>query len=283
VHIIGFSRMIGMNGSINSLDHENPVRRLILWSDQVGALFMNIRPLFPASAVFASSSSQLTQTLSQSVTKAYSCGGFEGLPSWQRVQAEGKLFENLVSLIEDIELVAFTGAQAILENNSFSVGALIDLRDSIIHRLLYLAPASQDGDDEYSMEECARLTMLLIILDRLFSPVLPGAYFQITHMVADRLASVIAERDLVEDWVGHEWAALWICFVGTSVSINNPSTRSGFVGAGALICRALFRGPEEMDRELEGGLRPYARAPLLYGSDLFEAFVVDLKERFSTL
>jgi hypothetical protein len=283
VHILGFSRMIGMNGGINSLDRENPVRRLILWSDQVGALFMNMRPLFPASAVFASSPSSLSQTLNLSITETYSRGGFEGLPSWQRMQAEGKLSENLLIVIEDIELVTFIGAQAILDTSSFSVGAMVDLRDSIIHRLLYLAPQSQDSDDEYSIEECARLTMLLITLDRLFCPVLPGAYFQLTHMVADRLASVIANRDLVKDWAGHEWTALWICFIGTSVSTNNPSTRSSFVGAGATICPALFRGEEDMDRELERGMRPYPRAPSLYGSELFEAFVVDLKERASAL
>lgn len=283
VHILGFSRMIAINGGINSLERENPVRRLILWSDQVGALFMNMRPLFPASAVFASTTSHLTQTLSQSITKAYSRGGFEGVPSWLRLQAEGKLSENLLSVMEDIELVAFTGAQAIIEDIGISVETLVDWRDSVIHRLLYLAPESQDGDDEYSFEECARLAMILITLDRLFSPVLPGAYFQLTHMVADRLASLIVDRNLAEDWVAHEWAALWICFIGAGVSTNNPSTRSGFIGAGAPLCRVLFRGPEEMDRELEAGLRPYARVPTLHGSELFGAFVEDLKERISAL
>jgi len=70
VHILGFSRMIAVNGGINFLDRDNPVRRLILWSDQVGALVMNMQPLFPASAVFTDSS-RLSQNMSQQVTKQY--------------------------------------------------------------------------------------------------------------------------------------------------------------------------------------------------------------------
>jgi len=173
-----------MNGGINFLDRNNPVRRLILWSDQVGALVMNMQPSFPAPAVFAASS-RLSQNMSRQVTEQYREGGL----SWQRLQAEGKLSEDLLSIMEDINLVAFTGAEAILDETSFSVAGLVDLRDQIIHRLLYLSPQSQDSDDEYSYEECARLTTLLITLDRRFRPVLLCAYFQLTHMVADRLAA----------------------------------------------------------------------------------------------
>jgi hypothetical protein len=282
VHILGFSRMIAMNGGINFLSRDNPVRRLILWSDQVGALIMNIQPLFPASVVLTASS-RLSQSMSQRVTEQYREGGFQGLLSWQRLQAEGKLSEDLISIMEDINLVAFTGAEAILDETSFSVEGLVDLRDQIIHRLICLSPQSQDSDDEYSYEECARLAMLLITLDRLFSPVLPGAYFQLTHMVADRLAAVITGHPLTNDWADHEWAALWICFVGTSVSTNNPTTRSGFIRAGAPLCRSIFRGPEQMDEELEDGLRAYARPPLLYGSEVIAAFVNDLKDEVSGL
>lgn len=274
--------MIAMNGGISFLDHDNPVRQLILWSDQVGALFMNMRPLFPASAVFAASS-WLSQDISPHVTEQYTEGGFQGLLSWQRMQAEGKVSEDLVSVMEDIDLVAFMGAQAILEGTSLSIAGLIDLRDQIIHRLLHLSPQSQDSDDEYSYEECVRLTMLLITFDRLFSPVLPGAYFQLTHMVADRLAAVISGRPLVNDWAGHEWAALWICFIGTSVSTNNPSTRSSFVRAGAPLCRGLFTCPKQMGEELEDGLRMYTRPPLFYGSEVIEAFVNDLKDEVNDM
>jgi len=185
--------------------------------------------------------------------------------------------------MEDINLVAFTGAEAIIDETSFSVAELVGLRDQIIHHLLYLSPQSQDSDDEYSYEECARLAMLLITLGRLFSPVLPGAYFQLTHMVADRLAAVITGHPLANDRADHEWAALWICFVGTSVSTNNPTTRSGFIRACAPLCRSIFRGPEQMDEELEDGLRAYARPPLLYGSEVIAAFVNDPKDDGSGL
>lgn len=282
VHILGFSRMIAMNGGINFLDRENPVRQLILWSDQMGALFMNMRPLFSASAVFATSS-RISQVVSQPITEQDQGEGFQGLRSWQRMQADGQVSEDLLSILEDINLVALLGSQAIIDGRSFSIASLIDLRDHVIHRLLYLAPQSQDGDDEYSHEECIRLAMLLVTLDRLFSPVLPGAYFQLTHMVADRLAAVISGHSLVKDWAGHEWAALWICFIGTSVSTNNPSTRSSFAGAAAPLCRSLFSGPDQMDEEMEIGLRAYARPPLLYGSEIVEAFVGELKDEVGGL
>jgi hypothetical protein len=277
VHILGFSRMIAMNGGINYLDLDNPVRQLILWSDQVGALFMNMRPLFPASAVFASSF-HVSQNLSPEVTQRYQDGGYQGLVPWQHMQAEGQLSSDLLDTFSDINLVAFIGAQPLL-NETLSATDLISLRDQIIHRLLYLAPHSQDGSDESSHEETVRLAMLLLTLDRLFSPALPAAYFQLTHMVADRLASVVAgSRDLAADWAGHEWAALWICFVGTSGSTNNPSARACFVRAGVPLVRNLFRGVEEMDGGLEVGLRGFASGEGYYGGEEVEAFVGDLRE-----
>ena len=271
--------MIAMNGGINFLDIDNPVRQLILWSDQVGALFMNMRPLFPASAVFAASS-RLSENISQEITNRYQESGFQGLLTWQRMKSEGKLSDDLLDIISDISIVAFTGAQSLLDepSSTFTISSLISLRDQIIHRLLYLSPQSQDGDDEYSYEECVRLAMLLITFDRLFSPALPAAYFQLTHMVADRLAGVVVSRDLASDWVGYEWAALWICFVGTSGSTNNPSARECFVRAGVPLCRALFQRVEQMDQELEGGLRAFAGGPGFYGGELISAFVGDLKE-----
>jgi hypothetical protein len=276
VHILGFSRMIAMNGGINYLDLKNPIRQLILWSDQVGALFMNVRPLFPASAVFASSF-RLSQNLSPQVTERYQEGGFQGLLFWQRMQAEGKLSDELLDIISDINQVAFIGAQFLLDEAT-SVTNMISLRDQIIHRLLYLAPHSQEGTTEAAHEACVGLAMLLLTFDRLFSPALPAAYFQLTHLVADRLADVLAgSRDLATEWAGHEWAALWICFVGTSGSTNNPSARGCFVRAGVPLVRRLCRGVKEMDDGLEAGLRGFAAGPGYYGVQLVEAFVGDLR------
>lgn len=240
---------------------------------------MNMRPLFPASAVFAASS-RLSEKISQQTTDRYQESGLQGLLTWQRMQAEGKLSDDLLDIISDINIVTFTGAQPLLDDPSstFTLTSLISLRDQIIHRLLYLSPQSQDGDDEHSHEECVRLAMLLITFDRLFCPALPAAYFQLTHMVADRLAGVLVSRNLTDDWAGHEWAALWICFVGTSGSTNNPSARECFVRAGVPLCRALFQTVEQMDQELENGLRAFAGGPGFYGGELIGAFVGDLRE-----
>lgn len=277
IHVVGFSRMIAMNGGINYLGLENPVRQLILWSDQVGALFMNMRPLFPASAVFASSF-RLSQKLSPQVAQRYQEGGLEGLLPWQRMQTENKISDDLLDTISDINLVAFIGAQALL--NEFTINDLISLRDQIIQRLVYLGPHSQDGSDESSHEEFVRLAMLLLTFDHLFSPVLPAAYFQLTHMVADRLAGVVAgSRDLAGEWAGLEWAALWICFVGTSGSTNNPSARACFVRAGVPLVRRLFPGVEDMGGGLESGLRTFAGGDGYYGGELVGAFVGDLREK----
>lgn len=285
VHILGLSRMIAINGGINHLDLENPIRQLILWSEQVGALFMNMRPLFPASAVFASSF-RLSQHLSPQVTQRYQEGGFQSLLSWQRMQAEGKLSDHLLDIISDINLVASLGAQFLLDD-SVSIADLISLRDQIIHRLLYLAPHSQEASDEASHEDHVGLAMLLLTFDRLCSPALPAAHFQLTHMVADRLAGGLAgSRDVAGEWAGHEWAALWVCFVGTSGSTNNPSARACFVRAGVPLVRSLFRGVEEMDGGLDAGLRGFAAGPGYYGGELVEAFVADLRHevlrRFET-
>jgi hypothetical protein len=234
----------------------------------MGALFMNIKPTFPHAAV-SSSASGLLQQISQDNPSAVGIH-----QAFQTMQAAQLLPGDLVSILTDLSIVLALGAGTILAQYQTSFTDLLHLRDSLIHRLLDLAPQS-DGDGELSSpEQIVRLTLLLLTLERLFTPILPSAYFQLTHMVADRLAETLSTSLTQDsrDWLGHEWVMLWVCFVGTTASSNNPRPRGGFLKAAA----GLFRDGGQIIGDLEVGLRRFVPSLEVYGEEVVEGFINDL-------
>lgn len=186
----------------------------------------------------------------------------------------------LFDTLEDIYMIAAIGVEGLLKSTGASDSeSLVQLRDGIIQRLIYLAPDTQeeeDDDEDSSTEEAIRLAGLLLAMDRLFSPVLPSAYFQITHMVADRLASLINRESLAVEWADQERIMLWICFIGTSVSSNNPRTRNVFVHAAVLMCMQLFNGPKSLANELEETLGGVMGTAELFEEAELGPFMADL-------
>ena len=266
--------MVEVRGGIRRLAEDTSIRRVILWPDQMGALLLNIRPAFQYSA--ATTSSGVWQRVVQSWQDDLQ------LPQpFHDMQAAQSWSSDLIDILADITFITSQGAESIIPLVQDSVHNLVDIRDSFIHRLLDLAPQSNGygGDDEpsHSPEENVRLSVLLLTLERLFSPVLPSAYFQLTHMIADRLAETLGASLSYHYWSGHEWVALWICFVGTSTSSNNPRTRSSFVSVAANLSLSLFRSIEQMLSELEPGLRAFALSSKVYGSEMMESFAEDLR------
>ena len=243
-------------------------------SDQIGALFMSMRPFFPQTDVL-SSSSRAKQKIKPSVVSRYKLQevpsrAFEGL--LQDESISHALFET----IEDISYVARIGQNILDAIAPSTKSSVVEIRDSILQRLLYLAPLTPETE-EVPPSECLRLALLLLTIDRLLSRVLPSAYFQITHMVADKLAAELESQSMDEEWSGHELIALWICFIGVTVSSNNPRSRAIFIAAAAEVAEPMFDSRNDTINRIRRGL-----SEVLGGSQLYEdaevlAFVSDVQ------
>lgn len=201
---------------------------------------------------------------------------------FQRLLQDNIISRELFEVVEDIACVARVGGANIVDAVDPPIkGTVIEVRDSILRRLIYLASGTQEGEDDLSLGECVRLALLLLTMGRLFSPTLPSAYFQISHMVADRLAGALEPVCMMEECRGHEQMALWICLVGTSVSSNNPATWNVFISSAAHVCRQLFGGPHEMGTTLAAGLAGVTGNGTLYSPNEVMAFVEHVQVQFT--
>jgi len=119
---------------------------------------------------------------------------------------------------------------------------LIELRDVLLHRILSAVDAGPEADGEIGanednfssspgsaspsaiVEECLRLTALVLTLDRLFLPVLPSAYALMVRdaVIGDRLCAILPGPS---DWanLGDEVGLavlLWVCLVGLAAAVR---------------------------------------------------------------
>jgi hypothetical protein len=241
---------------------------------------MNMRPFFPAEEVI-DQENRVRVKYPKSIVEPLHPHSVPN-PHFQDLHNNNIISDGLFEVLEDVHMIAVIGVDDMLKTSDTE--SLIYLRDGIIQRLIFLAPDTQDGDENISKEEYIRLTVLLLILDRLFWPFLPSAYFMLTHMVADRLATALdQESALADNWAGQECVILWICFIGTTLSSNNPRTRSVFVNAAVLVCRQLFTGPQQLVSEVQEGLGNVLGTAKLFGDTETGAFVADLHSECATL
>ena len=325
VHILGFSRILEMRGGISTLPASDLLRKVILWyvfvpkaelkkfvngvtnemirSDQIGALLMNTPPFFTISEVVSPNDRAVHRiqpaTISQLKVRILPSRSFKQLLQTETINTE--LFEVMTD-ISHICIISDTITQHLMPPEKQTV---IAVRDDIVTRLLYLAPhsltqdttqeESETSDGDVSLSECLRLALLLLTIDRLFCSTLPSAYFQITHTVADRLASDLESIsfDTTDDeeeptanadqWTLHHWVSLWICFIGVAASSNNPRSRAVFVHAASEFMRSTNkarrgRGLDEIDDndEISEGLASVLGETSLFDRAEYEAFVADV-------
>lgn len=244
----------------------------------MGTLFMNIKPAFPGFATPTSASGLWQQIWQSSRDDPHIVHVHQ---SFQNMHTAQLLSRDIVKILADVTIIASLGAETALALLQNSLPSLVCLRDTLIHRLLDLAPQSDgsgdDGEPSYPPEEAVRLGVLLLTMERLFSAVLPSAYFQLTHMIADWLAETVVTTLTSDDWRGHEWVALWIYFIGTSASSNNPRTRSSFIASATSVSLRLFRDMEQMMADLDVGLKEFAPSLKVYGSEMMVAFAEELR------
>ena len=325
VHILGFSRILEMRGGISTLPASDLLRKVILWyvfvpnatsqkfmngvtngkirSDQIGALLMNTPPFFAISEVVSPNDRAVRRiqpaTLPQHKPQNVPTQSFRQLLQTETISTE--LFE----VITDISYVCFISDNVTQHVMPPEKQTTITIRDDILTRLLYLAPhsmtldpnqdESETSDGDVSLPECLRLALLLLTHDRLFCSTLPSAYFQITHTVADRLASDLESIsfDTIDDeedttgiaggWVLHHWVSLWICFIGVAASSNNPRSRAVFVHAASEFMRSTNRarrgrGLDEIDDsdEISEGLASVLGETSLFDRAEYDAFAADV-------
>ena len=218
--------MVDLQGGLTSLSEDSQIRKLIQWSDQMGALLMNTRPLFPATQainLFPSPRDTLPLSLIHDLTPT-----FQNLSSpFQHLAAIGKISHDLTQVLEDISSLTSTGPQTILNQTLQTPDYLISIRDNLVHRLLSAAPANET-EDELSDQECIRLAALIFTLHKLFTPFLPPVYYRLTYLLADRLRLCVIGNPWTSEWATNQecgWGLLWICFVGVMVD-NESSVRS---------------------------------------------------------
>ena len=331
VHILGFSRILEMRGGISTLPVGDLIRKLILWyvsvpklvsrvridriphkmirSDQIGALLMNTQPFFMFPEVI-SPNDRAVQRVQPPAISQYK---LQNLPSqsFRQLLQTDTIDTELFEVITDISYIGSISDNIIQHVMPPEKQTIITVRDDILTRLLYLAPSSttpdnspddsETSDADVSLPECLRLALLLLALDRLFCSTLPSAYFQITHTVADRLASDLESISFededenpdpdgqqpitgsVSESIRHHWVSLWICFIGVAASSNNPRSRAVFVQAASEIMRSCnkarrARGLDEIDDsdEISDGLASVLGETSLFDRAEYDAFAVDL-------
>jgi hypothetical protein len=243
----------------------------------MGALFMNMRPFFPATEVM-SIFFRPRMTIAPSLLDGYTQKDFLSKAFRDFASAFG-ISTELVDILEDITTIRTVGPENILNAaTSPSLSELVHMRDLLLHRILSLAPTGNEPDDELSAEECARLAALIFVLDKLFLPVLPPAYHRIVHMITDRLNTTIEGKATSPEWTGHGWVLMWIAFVGTTVHNGDPVTTRSLIRSVAPLCANLFSGPRQMRAELRPGLVGVIGRTELFEDDLIDGFAADLEQ-----
>jgi hypothetical protein len=246
----------------------------------MGALFMNMRPFFPATEVMSIFFRPQT-TIAPSLLNKYTQQDFLS-PAFRDFASAFNISTQLVDILEDITTIRTVGPQNILNaTTDTSLSELVHMRDLLLHRILSLAPTGNEPEDELSAEECARLAALIFVLDKLFLPVLPPAYHRIIHMITDRLNTTIEGKATSPEWAGHGWVLMWIVFIGATVHNGDPVTTGSLIQSVAPLCANLFSGPRQMSAELRTGLASVIGRPELFDDDLIDGFAADLGQAYS--
>jgi hypothetical protein len=241
----------------------------------MGALFMNMRPFFPATEVMSIFFRPRT-TIPPSLLNEYTQKDFLSQAFRDFASAFG-ISTQLINILEDITTIRTVGPENILNAaTNTSLSELVHMRDLLLHRILSLAPTGNEPDDELSAEECARLAALIFVLDKLFLSVLPPAYHRIVHMITDRLNTAIEGKATSPEWAGHGWVLMWIAFVGATVHNRDPVTTRSLIRSVVPLCANLFSGPRQMSAELRRGLVGVIGRPELFEEDLIDGFAADL-------
>lgn len=245
----------------------------------MGALVMNTTPFFPAIGAMSPLSRSRT-TIAPLLPESYVHQEFLGQPLRDFVSAFGFSSE-FINILDEIATICTVGPENILESSaSVCPAPLIELRDVLLHHVLSMAPAGieKEIDDESSDEECIRLAVLVLILDRLFSPVLPPAYHLITGLVTDRLNAALVGKASSMEWKAHAWVFMWIVFVGATVHNGDISTRKSLINSAVPLCGQLFTSGRETSHQLHAGLSAIMSIPQLYEEDLINAFATELEQ-----
>jgi hypothetical protein len=243
----------------------------------MGALFMNMRPFFPATEVMSLFFRPRT-TIAPSLLDEYAQEDFLS-PAFRHFASAFSISAQLTEILEDVTTIRIIGTENILNAATApSRSTLVDMRDVLLHRILSLAPFSNESDDESSAEECVRLAALIFVLDRLFLPILPPAYHCIVHMIADRLHTTIEGKASSQDWAGHGWVLMWIIFVGATVHNGDPSTQRSLIRSAVPLCVHLFSSQQKMSSQLRVGLTVVIGRQELIEEELIDGFAADLEQ-----
>ena len=247
----------------------------------MGALVMNMRPFFPATEVMSLFFRPRT-TIPLSLLDEHAQQNFLG-PALRRFTDAVNVSAPLTDVLEDIVTIRTVGAENILNATaSPSLSALVDMRDVLIHRILSLAPTGNESEDESSAEECVRLAALILVLDKLFLPVLPPAYHRIVHWITERLSATMEDKAASPEWAGHGWVLRWIIFVSATVQNGDPTTKQALIQCAAPLVAPLFSSPSLMGPELGHGLTQVMGRPKLFEEELVDEFAAALEQACST-
>ena len=243
----------------------------------MGALNMTMRPFFPASEVL-SLHFRPVDTIASALAAPYSRTGCLS-PSLQDFNSANNVCPQIVELTEDISAIALIGVTTIQQQSRASGEAtLIEMRDVLLHRLLSLTPLNQDDDGEHSPEECTRLTLLVLTLDRLFHPILPPLYHNILQHIADKLSAALSENADAAFWSKYAMILLWITFVAATVHEGDRKTKQTFIRSAGPACDQLFSTTIPSAEEVHEVLNTVMRGPEMYDTALVRGFVDDLEE-----
>jgi len=248
----------------------------------MGALFMNMRPFFPATEVMSLFFRPRT-TITPLLLDPLEQDDLLSRPMREFTDAFN-ISSPLIDILEDIATIRKVGTENILKAApvAANLSPLTEMREVLLHRILSLAPAINDNEleDESSNEECIRLAALIFILDRLFLPVLPPAYHRIMHMVTDRLNATIAGKPTSPEWAQHAWIMMWAVFVGATVHNSDSVIRASLIGSITPQCVQIFSGRRETSYELRFGLTTVMGSLEPYEEELIDDFAADLEQQF---
>jgi hypothetical protein len=242
----------------------------------MGALFMNMRPFFPATEVMSLFFRPRT-TIPPSLLDEYAQRDFLS-PAFRSFTDAFHVSAQLTDILEDIMTIRIVDAENILNAIAPpSLSALVDMRDMLIHRILSLAPTGNESEDESSVEECIRLAALIFVLDKLFLPVLPSAYHCIVHMITDRLSTTMEDKAASQEWAGHGWVLMWIIFVSATAHNGDQTTRQSLIQCAAPLFTHLFSAPGPVSPQLRQGLTHVTGTLKLFEEELIDEFAAELE------
>lgn len=242
----------------------------------MGALFMNMRPFFPATEVMSLFFRPRT-TIPPSLLDEYGRQGFVS-PAFGDFMVAFKISAPLSDIIEDVMTIRTVGAENILNTAAHSsLSALVDMRDVLLHRILSLAPTGNEPEDESSAEECIRLAALIFVMDKLFFPVLPPAYHGIVHLVTDRLSITIEGKAASPEWASHGWVLVWIVLVSATAHNGDASTRKSLMQSAASLFACHFSALSPVRYQLRSGLTRLVGKLKPFEEEMIDEFAAELE------